>query len=63
MLSAHPARQVVAATPPDAPLAKLRFGEVLEIAGADWTHEINDASRDGTWVVVLLCCRVSCGET
>mmetsp|Transcript_24362 Transcript_24362/g.44062 ORF Transcript_24362/g.44062 Transcript_24362/m.44062 type:complete len:309 (-) Transcript_24362:68-994(-) len=31
-----------------------RFGQVVPISRPDWSREVNDASRDGTWVVVVL---------
>lgn len=30
------------------------FGDVLHISRPDWNREVNDASRNGTWVVVNL---------
>ena len=34
--------------------SKARFGEVLPIQRSEWNREVNEASEDGTWVVVHL---------
>lgn len=31
-----------------------KYGEIIPISRADWKFEVNDASEDGTWVVILL---------
>ena len=33
---------------------KSRYGDVLHISRTDWTREVNEASRDGQWVVINL---------
>lgn len=33
---------------------KSRYGDVIHISRTDWTREVNEASRDGQWVVINL---------
>ena len=37
-----------------------KFGDVIHIKRSDWTREVNDASKDGLWVVVNLTRSSSC---
>ena len=34
--------------------SKARFGEVLPIQRSEWNHQVNEASQDGTWVIIHL---------
>lgn len=32
----------------------IKYGDVIHISRPDWNHEVNEASRNGTWVIVNL---------
>ncbi len=32
----------------------IKYGDVMHISRSDWNREVNEASRDGTWVIVNL---------